>query len=64
MTYDGAGNLLTVDGPLAGTADTASARYNAVREVIGVVSPDPDGAGPMKHRAKRFTYNADGQVTK
>ncbi|WP_423604505.1 RHS repeat-associated core domain-containing protein [Sphingomonas sp. MS122] len=64
MTYDPVGNLLTVDGPLAGTADTTRVRYNAVREVVGVVAPDPDGAGVLKHRASRTTYNAKGQVAK
>jgi YD repeat-containing protein len=64
MTYDAVGNLLTVDGPLAGAADTTRVLYNAVREVVGVVGPDPDGAGALKHQASRTTYNAKGQVTK
>lgn len=63
-SYDAVGNLLAVDGPLAGAADTTRIRYNAVREVVGVVEPDPDGAGALKHRASRTTYNAKGQVTK
>jgi RHS repeat-associated protein len=57
MTYDPLGNLLTVDGPLAGTADTGRTRYNSARQVIGTVSPDPDGAGALKHRAVRNTYD-------
>lgn len=64
FTYDTIGNKLTVDGPLSGTADTTRTRYDADREVIGVVDPDPDGAGSLKMRAKRITYNADAQVTK
>jgi RHS repeat-associated protein len=56
MTYDALGNLLTVDGPLAGTADTTRTRYNAARQVVGVIGPDPDGGGPLKHRATRTTY--------
>jgi RHS repeat-associated protein len=63
-TYDAVGNVLTADGPLAGTADTTRVRYNGVREVVGVIGPDPDGAGALKHRASRTTYNAKGQVTK
>ena len=43
--------MLTVDGPLAGSADTVRYRYNMARERIGVVGPDPDGGGPLKHRA-------------
>ena len=56
MTYDGLGNLLTVDGPLSGTVDTARMRYDAGRRVVGTVSPDPDGSGALKHRAVRNTY--------
>jgi RHS repeat-associated protein len=60
-TFDDFGNLLTVDGPLSGTADTIRYRYGVDRAVVGVVGPDPDGAGSLKHRAIRTTYNADGQ---
>jgi RHS repeat-associated protein len=56
MTYDPLGNLLTVDGPLSGTADTTRYRYNGARQLVGVVSPDPDGAGSLKNRAVRGTY--------
>ncbi len=61
--YDSVGNLLTVDGPLSGAADTTRLRYDAARQTIGVIGPDPDGAGPGKHRAQRITYNSDGQAT-
>jgi RHS repeat-associated protein len=64
MTYDPAGNLLTVDGPLAGTADTTTFRYDAVRRQVGTISPDPDGGGPLKRRAVRITYRPDNQVSK
>jgi RHS repeat-associated protein len=60
-TYDIIGNRISVDGPLPGSADTSRLRYDAVRQVIGAVGPDPDGAGPLKHRAQRVSYNADGQ---
>ncbi|HEX6377211.1 MAG TPA: RHS repeat-associated core domain-containing protein [Allosphingosinicella sp.] len=63
IAYDALGNLLTVDGPLSGTADTVRYRYNAARQRIGTVSPDPDGGGALKHRASRRTY-ADGLLTK
>lgn len=62
-SYDAIGNRLTVDGPLPGTADTVRYRYDAARQPTGVVSPDPDGAGPLVPRAVRMTYNVDGQVT-
>lgn len=62
-TYDDIGNALTVDGPLSGSADTARVRYDNARQRVGVIGPDPDGAGPLKHRALRFSYNQDGQVS-
>ena len=63
-TYDPLGNLLTVDGPLSGTSDTVRYRYSAGRELIGEISPDPDGGASLKHRAVRRTINSEGLVTK
>ncbi|MDO8297680.1 MAG: RHS repeat-associated core domain-containing protein [Caulobacter sp.] len=63
MTWDAVGNRLTVDGPLAGADDTTRYRYDAARQLVGVVGPDPDGAGALKFRAGRAAYNADGQPT-
>lgn len=62
-TYDAPGNRLTEDGPLPGAADTTRYRYNLDRELVGIVGPDPDGAGTLKNRALRYTYNGDGQIT-
>jgi RHS repeat-associated protein len=53
---------LTEDGPLAGGADTTRWRYDLDRAVVGVVGPDPDGAGPLKHRATRNTYDLAGRL--
>src|SRR5207253_10697015 len=62
-SYDNIGNATYVDGALPGTADTTRALYDAGRQVVGQISPDPDGAGALANRAVRLTYNADGQVT-
>lgn len=62
-SYDAVGNVVTVDGPLAGTADASYFRFDADRERIGAILPDPDGSGPLKRRAIRVSYNADGQQT-
>jgi len=62
--YDEIGNLTTVDGPLSGTADTTRNIYNAARERVGTISPDPDGAGALKNRAQRITYGTNALVTK
>ncbi|WP_186456793.1 RHS repeat-associated core domain-containing protein [Sphingomonas suaedae] len=64
-TYDANGDKLTEDGPAAGTADTTRWRYDAMRRVIGVISPDPDGSGSGNpHPAVRNTYDAAGRLTK
>ena len=57
FAFDKIGNLITLDGPLTGTADTARLRYDGKRRRVGSVSPDPDGAGIRKHRAARATYD-------
>lgn len=64
VTYDNVGNQLTADGPLVGNADTTRYRYDTARQMVGVTSPDSDGAGSMKMRALRVTYRPDGQVSK
>ena len=58
MTYDPAGNLLTVNGPLSGTTDTTTFRYDVVRRRVGTISPDPDGASALKRRAVRNHLSA------
>ncbi|WP_303713512.1 RHS repeat-associated core domain-containing protein [Brevundimonas naejangsanensis] len=63
MTYTPDGDVATVDGPLAGTADTTTYRYDDARQLTGVVSPDPDGGGPLLRRAVRYAYNPRGQST-
>jgi len=63
-TWNASGDLATVDGPLAGSVDTTRYRYNAARQIVGVVGPDPDGGGALKHRAVRTTYRGDGLPTK
>lgn len=64
LAFDPRGNLLTVDGPLLGTADTTAFKYDAADQQIGVISPDPDGADSLPNRAIRLTYRSDGQVSK
>ncbi len=63
MTYDDMGDLLTVDGPLSGSADTVRYRYDAGRRKVGEVGPDPDGGGSLKPRATRITYDDKDRVT-
>jgi RHS repeat-associated protein len=63
VAYDSIGNVTSVDGPLAGTADTSLAAYDAARQVTGVIGPDPDGTGPRKAIEQTYYYNPDGQRT-
>nr|WP_238941164.1 RHS repeat-associated core domain-containing protein [Sphingomonas beigongshangi] len=62
-TYDVVGNAVSVDGPLPGADDTSYFRYDAARQRIGQIAPDPDGAGPLARRAVRTTYDARGRAT-
>ncbi len=57
------GNVASLDGPLSGSADTTTYRYDAARQQVGMISPDPDGGGALKRRALRRTYDGEGQVT-
>lgn len=61
VSYDAIGNTVSVDGPLPGAADTSRFAYDAARELVATMAPDPDGAGPLKTQASHFTYDADGQ---
>jgi RHS repeat-associated protein len=63
MTYYGAGDVKTVDGPLAGSADTTRHYYDAARRLTGQIGADPDSAGPLLRPATRTTYNGDGDVS-
>lgn len=53
LGYDPFGNV-TVKTDATGASTVT--RYDADREIIGVVSADPDGTGPLKNRATRYTY--------
>lgn len=62
-TYTAAGDVLTVDGPLSGSADTTRYYYDAARQQLGAVGPDPDGAGSLVNRAARTSHDSWGRVT-
>jgi RHS repeat-associated protein len=61
-TFDSAGNVLTVDGPLATNGDTRRARYDALRRVVGAIEPDPDGGSAREPVAVRNTYDTAGRL--
>jgi RHS repeat-associated protein len=62
FTYDAAGNVTSVDGPQSGTADQTLAAYNAARQPLWQIGPDPDGAGAALFPAVKYTYRTNGQV--
>ncbi|WP_396594831.1 peptidoglycan DD-metalloendopeptidase family protein [Brevundimonas sp. R86498] len=63
MTYDANSDVKTVNGPLSGTADTTWFAYDAMRQPLGQIAPDPDGSASRPFPATRTVYNADGQPT-
>lgn len=63
MTYTANGDIATIDGPLAGTADTTRVIYDDLRRTVGVIGPDPDGAGTRPNLAQRTNYDSRGLVT-
>ncbi|MEG8223705.1 hypothetical protein OSJ57_24360 [Sphingomonas sp. HH69] len=63
-SYDDIGNRTYVDGPLSGTGDTTRTIYDAARQVVGVIGPDPDNSGSLKNSALRISYNLRGQQQK
>ncbi|MBB5986661.1 RHS repeat protein [Sphingobium lignivorans] len=61
-SYDSAGRLLSVDGPLAGSDDTVHYRYDAVGRKTWEIGPVSASGG--QRLATRFTYRAsDDKVT-
>ena len=62
--YDARGNLMSVDGPLAGSDDTTTYIYDANDRQRGVIGPDPDGAGSRLRPAQRNSFDAASRVIK
>ena len=61
MTWTDNGDLASVTGPM-GTGHTTEYRYNAAREQVGMIGPDPDSGAGLLNRAARYTLNLRGQV--
>lgn len=62
-TLTPASDVATVDGPLSGTTDTSYYFYDAMRNPLGVITPDPDAGGALLRRAVKLSYNAYGLVS-
>ena len=63
FVYDVAGNVMKVDGPLSGSADTTRLFYDSAQRRVGEIGPDPDGAGALLNRAVRYTFGSNGMVS-
>ncbi|MEA3015110.1 MAG: hypothetical protein QOD42_3655, partial [Sphingomonadales bacterium] len=70
-SYDPAGRVLAVDGPLPGADDTSYNRYDSVGQLTGTISPDPDpgsgpgqASGPLPLLAVRNSYDSAGRLIK
>ena len=61
-TYDPVGNVIAVDGPMAGSADTTRYVYDANRRLVATMKPDPDGAGPLPVPVTKTLYDGDGKT--
>jgi YD repeat-containing protein len=60
-SYDVFGNVVSTQGPL-GANQTSAYVYDADRELVGTISPNP-GYGSLKYRAAKTTYSPDGLPT-
>jgi len=78
FTYNGKGQVLTIDGPLPGTDDTTAFTYdNTTGDLLSITQPligtttfsDYDAGGKagrltdVNGQSKRFTYDARGRIT-
>jgi RHS repeat-associated protein len=61
LTYNNFSQVLTIDGPLAGTGDTTRLRYDAYGELQGEVAPAP-GVESLINMATKYHHDAWGHV--
>jgi len=61
LTYTEDGDVATVSGPVSG--DSTTYVYDPARQLVGVMSADPDGGGVGLNRAQRLSYSPRGQIT-
>ncbi|CAL4869724.1 hypothetical protein MMA231_04016 (plasmid) [Asticcacaulis sp. MM231] len=64
LTYDTLGNLISVDGPRTDVTDITTYQWDGGRRITAVISPDPDGAGPLLRKTNKYTYDADSLVSR
>jgi len=60
-TYDYRGDVTSVDGPRTDVDDKSYVTYNALRQKVFEIGPDPDGTGPLPRPMVRHLYDADGR---
>jgi len=57
--YDDAGNKIVQTDALG---NDVRYRYDANRQLLGMISPDPDGAGGLVRQAQKNSYDAKGRI--
>jgi len=62
--YDDRRNLISIDGPLAGSGDITTYIYDAQDRQRGAIGPDPDGAGSRPHAATRYSFDSASRIIK
>ena len=64
--YDPNGDVIEINGPLAGDADRTTYAYDVGRRVTSVIGPDPDGSCTpgclLLNRAQTFGYRTRGDI--
>ena len=60
-SYDSVGNVVAIDGPLPGNADTVRFQYDAMRRRVAEIGSDPDGSGPLGVLVKKIVYDDAGR---
>lgn len=62
--YNYLDQVTTVDGPLAGSADTIRHYFDLKGRPRGTIGPDPDGTGPRLRQATRYNYDDSNRLIK
>jgi RHS repeat-associated protein len=52
------------DAQASPSAYTTGYRFDAMHRLVGTISPDPDGTGPLHYAATRNTYDGAGRLIK
>lgn len=63
LTFDQFGNLTQLDAPRTDVSDITNFVWDLNRRLTFAIDADPDGAGPLKRPATKYTYDLNDQLT-